>query len=534
MKRLFLIGALTLAASVTPAFAQLLPRAVSVDARAEVAAALYAASATQAAAERSANAQLRAAQAEIARLQSEGASTRTELAAAQEAYVAELAQRDRGYEQEIAALRTAVQEIAASPEGAAALARFNAGDEIGALAVLDQLRAARDRARQVRANVESAAEGRDITALALEARSRGRIDTLAVIARFEDVTRLDPGVFWDWAALSRLLLEAGRLPESRAAAQRALELAQNKQDTSIALTALADATAAVGNLEEATALHTRALAIDRENYVLSPVPVSRRNLSVSLSRLAETTLALGDAEGAIPLYAEAALYDLQAYEETSQLWAAQDMCVDYNNLSDAFVASGDLNSARTYLEIAFPLCERIANHTGSVEDAVQLGFARWRRANIRAVQGDLGFARSEFRALSQLADGVLSADPTNALIAMQVQRLNLGLADLEMLSGNSEVARVRLQSFVASLQQYENQAGFATIAANLVWLAQVRLSVLPNSQVTWSDLEQRFRPSIAMAHLSALDWSFINMARAGRTLEPTARPTGTKTRSGNG
>jgi hypothetical protein len=105
-----------------------------------------------------------------------------------------LAARDRAYAQEIAIFRAAVKDIAATPEGANALARFNAGDEDGALAILDELRAALDTARQKRADIESAAEARRIAALALEARTRGKLTTAKVIARYEEVTRLDPGV----------------------------------------------------------------------------------------------------------------------------------------------------------------------------------------------------------------------------------------------------------------------------------------------------------------------------------------------------
>src|SRR5215469_6796344 len=96
--------------------ALLLPARVAlcadVDAKAEVAAALYAASATQAAAERFADTKLRAQRKAIEQLQqkvrasvSETTSLRSELAKAQEEYVAELAQRDRAYSQEIAVFR---------------------------------------------------------------------------------------------------------------------------------------------------------------------------------------------------------------------------------------------------------------------------------------------------------------------------------------------------------------------------------------------------------------------------------------------
>jgi hypothetical protein len=163
------------------AIPQQAPGAVRVDARAEVAAALFAASATHAAAERAANDKLRAQRVEIERLQVQvrsglatAAQLRTTLTTAQEQYVAALAARDRTYAQEIAIFRSSVQDIAATTEGAAALAQFNSGDEAGALSILDRLRAARTAARQQRADLEDAAEGRRVAELALEARNRGK------------------------------------------------------------------------------------------------------------------------------------------------------------------------------------------------------------------------------------------------------------------------------------------------------------------------------------------------------------------------
>ena len=76
---------------------------------------------------------------------------------AQEAFVAQLADKDRAYGQAIAVFRGAVTDIASTPEGAAALARFNNGDEVGALGILDKMRAAADKARETRAAIESAA-----------------------------------------------------------------------------------------------------------------------------------------------------------------------------------------------------------------------------------------------------------------------------------------------------------------------------------------------------------------------------------------
>src|SRR5688572_12763831 len=140
---------------------------IAADARSEVAAALYAASATQSAALRAADAKLRALRTEIERLREERQQTATALAEAQEQYVTALAARDRTYAEEIRVFRNAVQDIAATPEGVAALSRFNAGD-VSALTILDKLRAGRDAARRRGDDIESAAEGRRIAMLALD------------------------------------------------------------------------------------------------------------------------------------------------------------------------------------------------------------------------------------------------------------------------------------------------------------------------------------------------------------------------------
>ena len=248
------VGVIT-AGSPLPVPAQQASADLTASARASVAQALFAASATMAAAERAADgrisqqrqqiegqqAQLKTLVVRTAELQTQlraaggrdlalqrqlGTSValadelRSQLAAEQDRFIVQLARRDRAYAQEIAVLRQAVQDIASTPEGETALRQFNAGDEVGALVVLDRLVDARERGRQVRANVETAAERRRVATLALEARARGKLDTRAVIGRFEEVTRLDSEVQWDWVELARLYSDAGRLADARRAAQR--------------------------------------------------------------------------------------------------------------------------------------------------------------------------------------------------------------------------------------------------------------------------------------------------------------------------
>ena len=155
-------------------------------ARAAVAQAVYAASATAAAEQRLADARISQQRREIETLRTQLTTTaarddsarrrlQSQLAEAQERFVQQLAEHDRAYAQEIAVFRSAVQDIASTPEGEAALRQYNAGDEIGALAVLDRLVEARERARQVRANIETAAERRRVATLALDAKNKGKV-----------------------------------------------------------------------------------------------------------------------------------------------------------------------------------------------------------------------------------------------------------------------------------------------------------------------------------------------------------------------
>ena len=105
----------------------------SAEARATVAQALYAASATAAAEQRLADARISQQRREIETLRTQTATNaameasararlQSQLADAQERFVQQLAERDRPYAQEIAVFRGAVQNIVSTPEGEAACA----------------------------------------------------------------------------------------------------------------------------------------------------------------------------------------------------------------------------------------------------------------------------------------------------------------------------------------------------------------------------------------------------------------------------
>jgi hypothetical protein len=135
------------------------------------------------------------------------------------------------------------------------LRRFNAGDEVGAIGSLDKLQAARDRAGQIRASIESAAGHRQIANLALDAHGKGRLDTATVVARYEKVTSLDPGVAWDWVKLTRLYRDAGRLPDALRAAEKAAATAVDARDRAVGLNEIGDRLVDLGNLGGTGAVH---------------------------------------------------------------------------------------------------------------------------------------------------------------------------------------------------------------------------------------------------------------------------------------
>ena len=124
------------------------------DVEATIAQTVYDCSLTKKAAAQQVDEQIRGQLRAIDRLRAQGIRARTQLAAAQRAFIRDLSAKDRAYAEAIERFRRDVTDLAATPEGKAALAQFNAGQEVEALAILDQLQAARDRAIALAATLE--------------------------------------------------------------------------------------------------------------------------------------------------------------------------------------------------------------------------------------------------------------------------------------------------------------------------------------------------------------------------------------------
>jgi tetratricopeptide (TPR) repeat protein len=391
-----------------------------VDVRAEVSQALYAASATQAAAERAASDRLRAQRTQIERLQEQlragaanAAQLRTALATAQDEYVAALSTRDRAYAQEIAVFRSSLQGIASTPEGAAALAQFNRGDEAGALSILDQLRAARKSARQRRTEIENAAEDRQVAGLALEARSRGKADIAQVIARFEEVTRQDPGVHWDWVTLTRLYRVGARLADARRAAQSALSTASHDGERAQALDELGDVLQTLGDQAGALASFESARDTLARLSAAQPGDVeAERELTVAYDRVGNALLARGDDGGALVQYQRS--FDISArlartYPDDAD--RQRDLSFSHTKIGDVLTARRDFAGARDRYESALAIRQRLA-----AQDPANV--SRWRDVMLTlgkvgdawAALGDQPRALSRFEESLAIAERLAAAD----------------------------------------------------------------------------------------------------------------------------
>ena len=281
----------------------------NVDAQAEVAAVLYAASATQAAVQKSLDLKLKAQEEHIRQLEGEikagDANRRAEMTAAEQAFVAELAAHDRQYAVQIAVFRAAVTDIVATPEGAQALGRFNSGDEVGALNILDKLHAANEQMRAEKAKLEDAAEGRRIAQLALEARVRGKVSVDTVISRYEQVLKLDPSVADDWLQLERLYLEVGKLAEARKAVDSLAAVAHDDRERVQAYLARADVLKEEGDLPGASTAAEQAVGMTAKLLAASPNDADTQTLrGSSLSGYGEVLLRQGDLSGAEHAYDE--------------------------------------------------------------------------------------------------------------------------------------------------------------------------------------------------------------------------------------
>lgn len=458
--------------------------APAIDAQAEVAAVLYAASATQAAQAKLVDARLRALRARIEALAAEAKAGdlrhRAEMTSAQQAFVAQLAARDREYAAQIALFRSTVTDIASTPEGASALERFNAGDEVGALAILDRLRDAHEQMRAERARLEHAAEGRRIARLALEARTRGKVTTADVIRRFEEVVGLDARVVDDWAALVELYTDAGRLDDALqavtahdGAAQDDSQRANGFRLRSDVLQAQGDNRGSRAAAEQAVTLLRRMAAADRANVDIETT------LSRALISFGYAARRQGDLAAAEKAYVE----DIGIRRR----YLASDPANDFYQLRltgsllhlvDVLIARGNDAGARSALEEILAIQRQRAKvHPESVVVPRQTAVTLMWLSDVLVNQGDFEAARKANAEIVATATRLSAADAANAVLKRDLVYGYSKTAWLQRIEGDFDAS---LKSYEDTLAISRGLAQGPSAAMNVrvdvgTWLTQVSL-----------------------------------------------------------
>jgi tetratricopeptide (TPR) repeat protein len=542
------IGAIGAAAVLACALAPLAaaqPQPPRVDGRLEALAALHKARATEAAIDRMPDEDLRQARAQIETLRALGPRAQTQLIAAQEGHLQSLADRDHTYAKEIAALAEAVQRITETPEGAAALVRFNAGDEAGALAALDQTHAARRQAETL-ANADIAADRRMAAALAREARARGKLDTNAVIARYEEVTRLDPGAFWDWLILAELYRDAGRLAYARRAGERAMTLARADHERAAAAYEIGAVLAMQRDFAGARRRYEESLAVERRLAATDEGPHAGRGVADLQARIGDALIAQGDFTGARVRYEESraiarALTDVnpgsvvlrrdyfaaglkvadamtgqreyaaaqRLYEDSLAIGrrlaeaegdrarGERDAAAILDRIGEVLISRGELRPAQDRLAVRLALLRRIAE-TGRTPAAQRDVFAcAMRLGDVLVALGDLANARARYEEALVVAQRLAEAERSAA--ARRDLALNLmKLGDVLVGQGFPVLAHERLdEGFRVARDLFAQEPNSAAAEQDLA-LVQFHLGELEMLMGRAEDARARFRQAVAV------------------------------------
>jgi tetratricopeptide (TPR) repeat protein len=423
------LGALTAVLLAAASVAQ----EVKIDAQAEVAAALFAASATQAALAKSLDAKLKGQQEHIAQLAAEIRSGdnrhRAEIVAAQQSFIAELAAKDREYAAQIEVFRGTVTDIAATPGGVQALERFNAGDEVGALTILDQIRAGNEKMRAEKLRLEDAADARRIARLALEARNRGKITIDKAIARFEEVVKLDPGVAADWQELERMYLETGKLTEARKAVDSMAAAARNDFEHVGALRERADVLVHQGDLSGARSAAEEALKLSRRLLAADPADRDMQlQFAAVLQQFGEVARRQGDLASAENAYNEEVAYmRRRATGPNASDVDRHALASDLLHLADTLIQRGEMHKARDAIEENLSLLRAFqANAPDNIKYAREISVSLMWLSDVLDSLGQFTEAHRAGDEIIATSTRLSEAEPNNATV-----RADLGLGHLK-------------------------------------------------------------------------------------------------------
>ena len=155
----------------------------------------------------------------------------------------------------------------ASPEVAAAYELYAAGDRDTAYEVIDRLSQVEAAAAKRAGEIRAGALMRRPAVLAMDRKDRGEMTLLQVIGAWERAQAADPSNWRGWTDLTNLQIDASRLPEAKASAEKGVLAAQTDDQKAVSLGQIGEVLIAQGDasggrdkLDEALALLKRVTA----------------------------------------------------------------------------------------------------------------------------------------------------------------------------------------------------------------------------------------------------------------------------------
>ena len=365
--------------------------------------------------------------------------------------VAALAERDRALAAEVRAYREIVTGIATSsdPLKQKALQRFADGDQ---RKVVDELReiAAVNRAARIKAAyIAEAADLRPAAWLALQAYDNGKMKLEEVVQFYKEITRLDPGIPWDWIVLARLYSAQGRLVEGRKAAQSAqkrLRGVDDAQDRSMVLNLLGRFAWEAGDFKEAKAWFEEGLGISRK---LAQAKFRAAGAQYALSEILSNLGAVAMDEGNYPAakvrFLESLGVQKMLVQAIPSLVGAQHRlseCLRY--LGMLSLETGDLPVAKARFEESLSISRKLAQANPASATAQQvIVFSLSNLGELAVREGKLQDAKTRFEEGLGISRKLAQANPTSAQGGLSVSLFQLG--ELALNEGNLSEAKARLE-----------------------------------------------------------------------------------------
>ncbi|HZV09237.1 MAG TPA: hypothetical protein VFF94_05745, partial [Novosphingobium sp.] len=361
-----------------------------------------------------------------------------------------------------------------------------------------------------------------IAELALDARNRGKLGTQAVIARLEEVTRLDPAVFADWDALWSLYIDAGRLADARHAAQMAAGVAGNDRDRSVALANLGGVSEMEGQAAEARRAYQGAVdALRRLAGQGSGNSAAEGALAVGLGKLGDASMQMRDFAGADRAYTDGLGLRVELMKQDPPrympgvMWAAR-------QAGEARRERGDLAGADKAYAVALHIFRLLQPAAGDRADVLRNGaFVLFGVSQLRQAQNDLQAARQAAEEALQLRRQLAAVDPGNAEAQRFLAESLAGLGDVLCRQNRLADARVSWQEAQAILDRIIANSPDNTPARFDAIHIQSAMADVPGSGVRWKDVVAQYEALDARGMLT--DYHRYDLDQARERAEASGR-----------